>query len=910
MALPANVRRLFRLVTRRGVRHDVDDELRFHLEMRVDDLMSRGRSREEAQRVAAGEFGDLQAARDELAVIDRRRRTRAARIDWWQALVLDTRYAAHALVRQPLFTLAVVVTLALGIGANTAIFSAVNAVWFGWMMAFERPEQLVVLFQTWSQGVGPTSPTDFRDWRAQSRSFASVAAYFNQGLTLNVGGEPERVLAAAVSPEMFDLLGVRPQLGRSFLRDEEQWGQHRVLLLGDGYWRRRFGADPRVIGRTVAVNGEPHTIVGVLPPGAWFDQSPAEAFTPFSLAPNDPINDRHSHFVWVVARLKDGISLAQATADLRQVAARIAEQHPENQGSSARADPLPRVILGDLAPTLRLLTGAVILVLLVACANVVNLLLVRGAAREQELAIRAALGAGRGRLVRQLLTESVLLALLGGGAGVALALWGVGAAQHALPMALPRVHETGLAVDWRVLSLAATLTLATGVLCGLVPALQLPGGKRRPGTAGLLRAGGRGTSGGGGIRGRRLRNALVISEVALALVLLVGSGLLIRSLRRLERVDTGVSADRVLSVRLSFPRSRTLDARSTVALLDRMIAGASTLPGVVEAGVSSHAPLGGGGESKHFWIEGRAPAKSLGDVPNVSGRMESARSLPAIGATLRRGRWFSATDDGNAPLVAIINEEVSRRFFPGESPIGKRVALHPPEHLWPASDLPPTGRFPRWTIVGVIKDVRYTGLRESAEPAVYVPFAQGRLYWNWGPQWLLVRSEADPAALVDPLRRELRAIDPTLPLVDVMTLRERMGLVLRGPRFTTSLLGVFAIAALVLGAVGLYGVIAYSVSMETRAIGIRLALGADRRDVLGMVLRRGATLGAVGIAIGVAISAITSRLLASELFEVGPTDPLTYAFVALLLIAVALVASYLPARRATRVDPLVALRSE
>ena len=884
------------------VARDLDDELAFYLDMRAQELAERGMAPDEARRAARAEFGDLEFTRRYCRALDLGGERASRRRLWLDDLRQDVALAWRGLRRSPGYAAVALLTLALGIGAATAIFTVVDGVWLGWTGAFERPERLVMVFKTSGDELIPTTPADFRDWRARGRAFEGIAAYHNRGIVLSTGDEPRQLTGAAVAPGMFELLRVRPALGRVFRADEETWGRHRVAILSHGLWRREFGASPAIVGSVLRIDGEPHEVVGVMPPGAWPGTLPVEIWVPMAFAPDDRRNSRNSHFIWSVARLADGVTLERANAELAALARALAREFPQNEGASARAEPLRDIMLGDVEPTMLLLAAAVGLVLLIACANVANLLLARGAARGRELAVRAALGASRGRLVRQLLTECLVLALAGGTLGLGLAALGVRAAVAALPVEMPRIHETGLALDGRVLGFTLALATGTALLFGLLPSL-------RAGRAALgdgLRDGARGAT--GGARGRRLRDGLVVAEVVLAVVLLAGAGLLLRSLVRLQQVEVGASTDDVLVAYVGRPRASTAEADRATAFYERLLERVRALPGVRAAGVTSAIPLDGGGQSKSFWIEGRPPARKLAEVAHVSGRQESAGSLEAMGVALRRGRWFTPADDSTAPRVALISESVARRFFPNDDPIGQRISLAPPEHLWPASELPPGGRFPRWTVVGVVGDVKYEGLRAEPEMLVYTPHLQRAPEWTWGPGWLVVRASGDPASLGDAVRRAVRALDPDQPVAAMQTLGERVDAALRQPRFLVALVGAFAAAALVLGAVGLYGVIAYAVAQETPAIGVRMALGARPRDVLAMVLGRAAGLAGLGVVVGLAAALALGRVMASLLFGVGARDGVTLAGTGVVVLVVALAAALVPARRAARVDPAVALR--
>ena len=819
----------------------------------------------------------------------------------------DIRFAIRSLARQRVFTATVVLTFAIGLGATTAILTLANTAWLGWSSAFRDANRLTMLQKQFRQGVGLTSPFDYRDWRDGLRSFESLAAYQRSGGRLTTATEPTMVNTVNATASLFRVISVSPALGRFFTADEETWGRNRVIVLSYATWQNQFGGDRGVIGRRVRLDDVPVEVIGVAPRGTWFGGNPPAVFAPLSFAPNDNRNSRNSHFIFTIGRLRSDVSLEVARAEARQLATRIAQDNPGNAGTSVNIDLLEDIVLSDVKPTLQLILWAVVLLLVIACANIANLMLVRGASRFREMAVRSALGASGSRIARQLFAESLLLAIAGGALGLVLAQVLLRTLGGTLPISLPRIAENGLALDWSITGLLLLVVLTSGILVGILPAVQLARGAWRGDNAGALREGGRGAA--GGRRSGVVRNSLVVAQVSVGMVLLVVSGLFARSLVELQRADTGVhGGDAVLSVLLPLPTARMLDSAAHVRFFDDALRRVSAIPGVVSVGVSSHLPLSGGGESKSFWIEGKEPA-SLADVASVVGRMESAASLRTLGVTLLRGRWFEETDRGGAPNVAIISEGVARRYFGESDPIGQRIALHRPEALTP-DRLPPGGRWPRWTVIGVIKDVKYASPSDEPESAVYVHYPQGLMTWTWGPRWLVVRTTTDPMAIASPVRATLRELDPTLPLSTIMPLDERMALSLRAPRFAAGLVTVFAVVAVLLGAVGLYGVIAYTVSQETRAIGVRVALGATAGNVSRHVLARGARLAAMGIGLGLSGALAATRLVKAQLFNVAAVDPLTYAVAGGVLFVLALAASYIPARRAARVDPLVSLRAD
>jgi putative ABC transport system permease protein len=822
-----------------------------------------------------------------------------------ESLWQDLRHAARALARSPGFTLAAAATLALAIGGNAVLFSVVNVALLGWDRTFEDPGRLVLVWQKKGDDRWAPTPADFRDWREDTRTFAGMGAYHYEDASLSTAGGPERVALARITASVFPVLGVRPARGRGFRPEEESWGAHRVVLLSHALWTKAFGGDPGVVGREVRLDGEVHTVVGVMPPGAWPAARRVDAWAPMAFAPKDPRNDRHSHFVFVVARLRPGQTLAEADAAMGGIARRLERLYPENDGLGAGVDPLRDMTVGRTQAPLLALLGAVAFVLLIACANVANLQLARAARREREMALRRALGAGRGRLARSLLTESALLAVLGGLLGFALALWGVELAARLVPASIPRLAETGVPVDLRVLGFTLAVTLGTGILFGTVPALSAAGVD----VMDALREGSR--SAAGGVRSRGVRELLVVGEISLAVVLLAGAGLLVASFRRLRNVDPGFDPAPLLTLRIEPPPSEPgVRPDPAAAFFEDLLARVSRLPGVAAAGVTTHRPLGGGGEARHFTIDGRPAPASLGEVPNVVARQESASSLQAMGVPLRRGRYFAETDDASAPRVAIINEALVRRFFPEADPLGATIMIDPPEHLWPVKDLPPGGRFARWTVVGVVGDVRYVGPRQAAEEVVYVPYRQRSTTLPWTPSYLVVRAYADPTALVAPVRREVRALDKNQPVSEVMTGGDLLRASLGAERLGLDLVGAFACLALLLATLGVYGVVSYSVAQRAHELGIRAALGATAGDLARLAVGEGLRLTVVGLGLGLGGGLALTRLLESLLFGVTARDALAYLAAAVLLALIALGACYLPARRAARADPMAALRRE
>ncbi|MEK6299567.1 MAG: ABC transporter permease [Acidobacteriota bacterium] len=832
-----------------------------------------------------------------------------------ETLIQDLRYGIRMMFKNRSFTVVAIVTLALGIGANTAIFSVVDAVLLR-SVPYPEAGRLVMLWSTMqSQGV-PTSGSalpDYREWRDQNQVFDGLGGFYYGDF--NLSGEnrdPERVQGAFVTPNFFSVLGVAPAIGRGFLPEEEQFGRHRVVLLSYGLWQRRFGANPEIVGRAIDLSGEPYTVAGVMPQGMPFlDNTPqVELWRPISFAPGDNMDSRNNHFVYLIGRLKPGVRVEQAQADLAAIAQNIEAAHPENTGVGAQVVPLGEQLAGDTRTGLLVLLGAVGFVLLVACVNVANLLLARAASREKELAIRTSLGASRGRLVRQLMLESFPLGLIGGGAGLLLAMWGIDAIVSVLPPTLPRYNTIG--IDSHVLVFTLGVSLLTISIFGLLPAFQATRSDVRE----ALSDSGRSVT--VGRRRSRLRGMLVASEIALALVLLIGAGLMAQSFLKLRSVDAGFSPKNVVTMRIPLPESRypvplTITSPPPVAInfYEQLLARVAALPGVESAGLSTVLPLGAGsGWGKFYSVEGRPAPSSLDQVPLVRFALTSPDYLGAMGIALRKGRAFTEYDTADSQQVAIINETLARRSFEDEDPIGKTIWMGPPEALLPPEALGPENRFVRRTIVGVVADVKGSSLEKSSNPEVLAPYLQNR-----GEGWsnalmLAVRTATSSQSAIAAIREEVRALDPDQPITNVATMEERLSQSLSQPRFSTLLLGLFAFVALLLAAVGIFGVMSYVVTQRTHEIGIRMALGAQRLDVLKLVVGHGMRLTLIGLAIGLAASFVLTRLMTSLLFGVSATDPLTFAAISLVLAGVGLAACYLPARRATKVDPMVALRYE
>jgi putative ABC transport system permease protein len=873
---------LFRLCTlfrRSRLEGDMSRELRFHLERQIEDNVRAGMSLQDARYAALRAFGGMEQVKEEC------RDTQGLRLieQLWQ----DLRHAARLLRKSPGFASVAVVTLALGIGANTAIFSVVHSVLLR-PLPYQDSDRLVKIWETnpranrWGQWV---SYPDFRDWRQQNQVFEDVAGFRSWGWKITGGDHPEVLRGLFVTSNLFSLLGVQPMLGRSLLPEEDQPGHDPVVILSYGLWQRRFGSDPGLVGQTVKLDGQDHTVIGIMPPGFEFPldifetlQAP-DVWIPFGAHPER--QDRGSHNFRVVARLKPGVTIEQAQANMESIVRGIGQQYPGHRGRSATVAGLQRNATREVRPALLLLLAAIGLVLLIACANVANLQLARATARQRESAIRQALGAGRRRLIRQLLTESVLLALLGGAAGLLLAFWGVQFLVKLSP-AIPRLQET--TIDVRVLGFTLLLSLATGILFGLAPAFQ---GSRIDLNEALKESGTRSTAGSSRARTRSL---LVIVEIALALMVLIGAGLLIRSFLLLQSVDPGFNPHNVLTAFISAPG----DPRQQVVLAKEVIDRIEALPGVQAAGGATSSPLLTN-DNGPFQVEGQ-PAPQPGDPVIYAERPKVTPGyFRALGIGLVEGRTFTWADNEDSLRVAVVNERLARQYWPGEDPLGKRVSIdsRKGEPVWRQ-------------VVGVVRDTKQDSLIEPMRPVIYVPLAQF-------PQRFLVlavRAQTDPTSLAAALRREVMAVNKDQPVFLVQTMEKVISDSVSTRRFQTLLLGIFAAVAIVLATVGIYGVVSYTVNQRRHEIGLRMALGAQQGEVLRLFLRQGLWLALAGVGIGLASSLALSRLLSGLLYGVSVTDLTTFTVVPLVMIAVALGACYVPARRATRVDPMVALRYE
>jgi putative ABC transport system permease protein len=806
----------------------------------------------------------------------------------WQ----DLRYGARVLRKSPGFTAVAVAALALGIGANTAIFSVVDNVLLR-PLGYAEPSRLVALWEEGKtrgfRGQTELAPANYFDLREQARAFERVAAFSPHSLNLTGAGEPERLEGQRVSADLFPLLGVRPARGRWFLPEEDAFGADRAVVFSHSLWVRRFGADPALVGRTVALDGVPHTVVGVMPPHFHFPGR-EEFWVPMAMHPEEAAG-RGDHYLRAVGRLREGVSSEAAGDEVRAFAERLARQYPEtNGGLGMVVVPLHEEFVGGARPALLILLGAVGLVLLIACANVANLLLARAAARRREVAVRAALGAGRLRLVRQMLTESLLLATLGGAAGLLLAVWSVDLLSALVP---PEVAAAGRQpLDARVLLFTLAVSLVTGVVFGLAPALQ----SSNPRLSEALKEAGRYTGSGAG-RGRA-RGALVVCEVAVALMLVVGAGLLLKGFWRLRAVEPGFRAEGVLTMKVILPAAKYAKPEQRRAFYDETLRRVAALPGVESAAMISFLPLTFRGMYFTFTAEGRPPATAA-ERPNAVYRVVSPDYFRAMGVPVLRGRAFAASDTAEAPAVMVVSRAMAERHWPGEDPIGRRLKVGPPD-----------SRNPWATVVGVVGDVRHGALSNELEPEMYAPYAQETRGFT-APRDLVVRTSAgDPLSLAAAVREAVWSVDKDQPVSGARTLEQVLGESVARQRLYLLLLGAFAGLALVLAAVGVYGVMSYAVAQRTHEIGVRVALGAGRADILRLVVGQGMLLGLAGVGVGLAGAFALTRVMSSLLYGVTATDPAVYASVALLITLVALLACYVPARRAMKVDPMEALRYE
>ncbi|HEY9383064.1 MAG TPA: ABC transporter permease [Gemmatimonadales bacterium] len=875
------------------LQREIDDELEFHLEMRTRELVSRGVPAEQARREAEQRLGDSSRLRRALRREGRERDRSMRRTEWLAELRQDLGYGFRSLARNPGFTAIALLTLGVGIGATTAIFSAVNAVILR-PLAVPDVDRVMLVAELYEGRPADVSVGNFMDWQAANQArpaFAALGAINWRNFTL-AGEQPERVFGAAVSAEYFEVMGVAPLRGRVFTREEDHPGGARVVVLGHRLWQRRFGADPGAIGRVIILNGLPHTVLGVMPASFDFSNGTEDlwipaAFTPAQRAQHD------EHYLTVYGRLRAGSSPEAARALLVEVQRVLNQRYPDANGSrSVHVEPMMRQFVGDARGQLLVILGAVVLVLLIACANVANLLLARGATRAREFAIRASIGAGRARLVRQLLAESGALALAASVVGMAVAWVVIRTLIAAAPPGVPRIEQARL--DVATLGFAVLLALASTLLFGLAPAIRTA----RSDLIGALRTG---QARAMGSRHDWFRQGLVTTEVALALVLLVGAGLLVRTAVHLQRLDPGFAARGLVTGRIALPAEGYPSPESARRAFEAILENLAAAPGVRSAALSTQVPMGPGGGSNGLVPEGKTPGPE--SAVDARMRLVSPGYVAAMGIPLRRGRDLSADDRAGMPRAMLVNEALARVLFPGADPIGKRVLC-----------CEGAENDPRWkTIVGVVGDTRSQGPDQDVMPEFFLPIAQAPdAAWTWISRTMSViaRADGEALALAPAMREALHRVDPSLPVYRIETLEASLSRALGPARFRTVLLGSLAGIGLLLALVGVYGVIAYLVTRRRPEIGVRMALGASSRDVLRMVLGQGLRPVLLGTLLGALGALAATRLLAAWLRGVSPGDPLTFAAVALTLVGVAALASLVPARRATKVSALEAMRTE
>jgi putative ABC transport system permease protein len=877
-----NIRTLKRrwraLVRKPELEHDLDEEMRFHLEQDIAQNLKNGMSPEDARYAALKSFGGVDQSKEEC---------RDARgVSLIENILKDVRYSLRVLIKSPAFTSIVVLTLALGIGANTAIFSFANGILLR-PLPYPESDRLAVIHETaLKRGIASMSVSfpNFLDWREQNTVFEGIATYYGSNrFTLSGFGEPVEVRGTRISQGLFETLRVSPQLGRTFTASEDRPEEDAVIILGHDLWQRSFGGDPKVIGQKIMISNRPRTVVGVMPPGFKFPEV-SELWVPLALTTK--LFTRTDHGLSAIARLRDGVSLTQAQAEMNNIAANVEAQNPiTNEGLGIIITSMHKNLSGDYREGLLILLSVVGCVLLVACVNVANLMLARASARHKEWALRAALGASRWRIMRQLLVESLLLAAVGGALGLAFSVWALNLLLKAIPIKLPFWMNFGL--DLRVLGFTAAVTLLTGLVFGAAPALQTS----RVDLNETLKEGGRGTL--TSARGYS-RSLLVVTEIALSLVLLVGAGLMVQSFLRLRGVNVGVDPKGLLTVGVNLPRAKYVEPEQNVAFFKQLVERVGALPGVEAASATTCLPLSGDNWGRSVTVEGH-PILPVGQAPMIQHTVVTPGYFRTMRITILAGRDFTDADASGAPKVTIIDEGLAREYWPNESAIGKRVRFGPPEDNEPWHE-----------VIGVVNAVRHERMQEDTRKSVYLPHRQIPV----NALSLVARTSSDPRNWVAAVRREVAQLDRDLPFRDVATMEDVMAESIWQPRLYAMLFAVFAGGALVLAVIGIYGVMAYLVITRTHEIGVRMALGATARDVFKLIVGRGMKLTAIGVLLGVGAAFALTRLLRGLLFNISATDPVTFILIPLLLAVAAFLACYIPARRATKVDPLVALRYE
>ena len=871
--VPLRLRSLFR---RGQVEAELNEELRYHLERQIEVNTAAGMSAEEARYAALRAMHGLDQRKEECRDM---RRVRLIE-DLWQ----DFRFSLRSLLKRPGFTAIVLLALALGIGANTAIFSLVNAVILQ-PLPYPDPDRIVSVFGTRNRGnSGSVGPTDFLDYRSQNKTFEQFAASGSSILPMNLtgSGEPERLNTSAITGNYFDTFGVRPALGRGFSLENEKTGQDHVTVLSHAFWQTRFGGDPNIVNKTINLDGKAYEVLGVLPAEVVLPQ-PAQLWVPLNFDADPEMKMRNARFLLGIGRLKEGVTLDQAQADTDLIAAQLEQQYPDsNTGWSLRLIPLREILVGGSRKMLFILFGAVGFVLLIACANVANLLLVRAAARQKEIAMRTALGAGRLRIIRQMITESLLLAIFGGALGALLAVAGVKLLVSLSEDSIPRTAN--VKIDATVLAFTLLISLATGLLFGLAPAIRT----MKENLVDALKDGVRGGS--EATLKNRTRSLLVVFESAIAVMLLIGAGLLIRSLVALQNVDPGFDPNNVLTMRVDLPLQKYNTPEKTSNFFEQLETRVAGLPGVEAVGFITDLPLSGQSNAMPFAVEGRPAVASNTDFPDF--RRVNQNYLSAMRIPLRHGRNFTDKEVLQSAKVIVVSQSFVESVFPNEEALGKRLII------WSGIRNEP------YEIIGIVGDIRHQSLQGEPSATMYIPtLAPVRVT-------LVIRTQGDPLNLVGGVRKEVNALDPDQPIAAVRPMTEWVAMSAAGARYRTTLLGLFALLAMILAATGIYGVMSYSVAQRTQEIGVRMALGARSTDVLKLVVRQGMIPALIGIVVGLAGALALTRVMSSLLFGVTERDPITFGVVAALLIVVAFIACFGPARRATRVDPLLALRCE
>ncbi|HVQ37699.1 MAG TPA: ABC transporter permease [Pyrinomonadaceae bacterium] len=805
------------------------------------------------------------------------------------SLLRDLKFSARSLLKHPGFTAVAVLTLAIGIGANTTIFSTVDALIIH-PFSFPNQERLIVVWeQNRAVGIkrGSVAPGNFTEWRDQCGGCEHLIAIQQKAFDVSDGSHPERLPGYGVTTGFFDAFGVKAARGRTFLPEDSQPGREQVVVLKHSFWQQQLAGDPAIVGKTISLNQKPFTVVGVMPADFNYPFNSGEMWTPLIFTPAEQ-QERGDHYLRVIGLLKPGVSLGQAQSELGSIAQRAQQQFPEtNAGRDASVVTLTDDAVRGARTGVPILMGAVVFVLLIACANVANLLLVRAASRQREIAVRLALGSSRARIIRQALTESALIGLMGGTLGLLISIWSIAALANGIPEGFSKFIPgwNRLGINLTVLAFTFGLSMLAGLIAGLAPVWH----STRTNLNEALKAGGRSDSGGSH---NRLKGALIVSEVALSLVLLIGAGLMVRSYFEMLRADIGIRSENVLALEISLPRESYQDDSKKIALYDQLLTRVAALPGVLKVGGVSTVPFSSNDNSSTFQIVGRPPFPKAQE-PDASTRITTPAYFEAIGTALRRGRLFTAQDDAKSTRVVLVNEAFASKFLPGQDPIGQRLNFG-------------GGEDQTTEIVGIVADVKNNDFDEAPDPTAYFPYLQNvRFTMN-----LVIRGAQDPTLLASAVRSEVQALDPNLPVSNIKTVGEMINERISPKRLMSYILAVFGLIALLLASVGIYGVMSYAVSQRTQEIGVRMALGAQAGDVLKLVVKNGMTMALIGVGIGLVGAFGLTRLLANLLFKVTPTDLLTFSLVTAALIVVALVACFVPARRATKVDPLVALRYE